>query len=256
MKLKEIVWYLKRPNLYPHFRKEFMRKLLGRKHSPLNQTKAEGTAWCEENSVSAAEAMRQLTGEAPSRRFTDEFAERLKTARGVAEACPAKMGGPGDLDMLYQIAEHLQADKVLETGVAYGWSSLALLSSLSNRPAARLVSNDMPYLLRDNDEYVGCVVPDALRDQWTLLRYADRQGVPKALDELGSLDLCHYDSDKGYEGRLWAYDLIWNRLRDGGYLISDDIGDNVAFRDYCQQIGKQPVIFFSGNKYVGVLIKG
>ena len=51
--------------------------------------------------------------------------------------------------------------RVIETGVAYGWSSLALLLSLKNRNGL-LVSTDLPYAGLDNDPYVGCVVPDEL----------------------------------------------------------------------------------------------
>ena len=119
--------------------------------------------------------------------------------------------------------------------MAFGWSSLALLLSLRNRPAARLASVDMPYPKINNDAYVGCIVPEDLRTRWTLLRYADREGLPKALQLLGALDLCHYDSDKRYRSRMWAYPLLWNALRPGGLLLSDDIGDNVAFRDCCKQ---------------------
>jgi predicted O-methyltransferase YrrM len=165
------------------------------------------------------------------------------------------MGGAGDLNLIYWLAQYTDAKRIVETGVAYGWSSLAFLLATQERADSRLVSVDMPYPKVNNDQYVGCVVPEALRARWTLLRYADREGLPMALRLLGGIDLCHYDSDKRYRSRMWAYPRLWRALRPGGLLISDDIGDNVAFRDYCQQCAAQPTVIAINNKFVGVLVK-
>ena len=165
------------------------------------------------------------------------------------------MGGPGDIALLYHLAEHLQAQRVIETGVAYGWSSLALLLSLQNRPAARLISTDRPYIKRNNDHYVGCVVSTNLRNQWQLINNSDRRALPEAIQALAPLDLCHYDSDKSYKGRLWAYPLLWTAIRPGGIFVSDDIGDNLAFRDFCDHIQREPIIIQHGDDYIGLLVK-
>ena len=148
---------------------------------------------------------------------------------------------------------------MVETGVAYGWSSLAILSGLASSKG-RLISTDMPYLQMGNDKYVGCVVPEDLKAHWKIIRRADRQGLPVALEELGTLDMCHYDSDKTYAGRMWAYELLWNALRPGGYFVSDDIDDNLAFADFSEEKSLVPVVVRPDNpnqstKYVGVLIK-
>ena len=79
----------------------------------------------------------------------------------AVERCPVKMGAPADLELLYYMARHVDARRVIETGVAYGWSSLALLLSISDKLDGILVSTDMPYVLRGGDAYVGCVVPES-----------------------------------------------------------------------------------------------
>ena len=166
-----------------------------------------------------------------------------------------KMGGPGNMDLLYNCAEHISAKAVLETGVAYGWSSLATLLSLKNRGSTLLASVDMPYVGLDNESHVGCVIPSALKSNWWLIRRPDRQGIPIALRQLHMLDMCHYDSDKSYDGRMWAYPILWNALRTGGIFISDDIGDNLAFRDFADAICVEPTVIKFDDKYVGVLLK-
>jgi predicted O-methyltransferase YrrM len=183
------------------------------------------------------------------------FPEIFAVARHQAAACPVPMGGAGDLDLIYWLAESSAAARVVETGVAYGWSSLAFLLSLRSRPGSKLISTDMPYPNLNNDRYVGCAVPAELRSQWRILRYADRQALPRALKELGTIDMCHYDSDKSYEGRMWAYPILWRALKRRGFLISDDIADNIAFREFADSIAVDPIVVNLGGKYIGVLAK-
>ena len=73
-------------------------------------------------------------------------------------------------------------------------------------------------------------------------------------------DLCHYDSDKSYVGRMWAYGLLWEALEPGGFFVSDDIGDNDAFRVFAGSVAAEPIVvepgsYDTGAKYVGVLRK-
>jgi predicted O-methyltransferase YrrM len=251
--LESILWYLARPRLYPQLVQVVLRRIVG--PDPRDNTRAEAKAWCERQAVSTEEALRILTGAQSLPQVTDLHAGTFAQAEEAARNCPVRMGGPGDLTLLYHLAEHCKATSIVETGVAYGWSSLALLLSLQNRSDGRLISTDMPYRNRNNDAYVGCVVPADLRRNWTIIRMADRQALPKALAQLRQLDLCHYDSDKSYAGRMWAYPRLWQAIRAGGFFISDDIGDNKAFADFCTENGLKPVIVRKDNKFIGIIAK-
>jgi len=253
-RVKSLLWYLKRPRLYPQFVRNVRSRLLRRDLTP--DTRREAEAWCEQRVVDLSEALARITGSSAAGSVRDEFGPVFARAERTAAECPVEMGGPANLDLLYRIAEHLQARSVIETGVAYGWSSLALLLSLAKRGGSLLISTDMPYTNRNNDRYVGCVVPDELRPHWQIIRRADRDGLPAALKKLPSLDMCHYDSDKSYAGRMWAYPRLFGALRPGGCFISDDVADNLAFRDFCRHVETEPVVLRGPMKYVGVLIKG
>jgi hypothetical protein len=113
----------------------------------------------------------------------------------------------------------------------------------------------MPYPGLDNDRFVGCVVPERLRAMWKIVRSADRKALPEALAEISTIDLCHYDSDKSYAGRRWAYGLLWNALRPGGIFMSDDIGDNMAFHDFCLSVRLDPIVVRYDDKYCGMIVK-
>jgi predicted O-methyltransferase YrrM len=186
-----------------------------------------------------------------------DFAERFPDEFAAAQSrcgTPLLKSGPGYLDVIYSVAEAIDARRVIETGVAYGWSSLALLLSLKHRPGSHLSSVDRPYPGL-NQDIVGLAVPERLRPGWTLYRESDRRGVPMALLEQPEIDLCHYDSDKTYSGHLRTLPLLWTALRSGGVLICDDAGDNAGFLDFSRSVGVGPVVVKRKSKHVGILRK-
>lgn len=251
--------YAHRPILWPALARNVVNKLSGKIPDSEEQArrKAEAVAWCAPRAVGPDEALRALGLPAPVRRIEDEHRNTLRTARECVAAVPVKMGGGGAMDFLYTLCESLSARRVVETGVAYGWSSLAILLSLNARPGARLYSVDLPYFERHNDRWVGAAVPDALKGRWSLYRMADRQGLPRALREAGGpIDLAHYDSDKSPEGRAFALPRLWANLREGGILVCDDIQDNLAFARFCEHIGRTPIVLRKqGSDYVGIVKK-
>ena len=73
------------------------------------------------------------------------LASLLLQSQKLARKSMIKMGGPGDLDLLFDTVRLTNATKVIETGVAYGWSSLAILHAMSLNKNGALISVDMPY---------------------------------------------------------------------------------------------------------------
>ena len=250
-------WYLKNPRYYKEFlgqiSKGIKQKLLYSHDPKLQQELAR--QWCDERALNTTEAVVKIMGYPYLKPFEDKFKKVMSEARICEAHCPVKMGGAGNLNILYYAAEKIKAIKVIETGVAYGWSSLALLISVSRRKDSKLISIDKPYPGMGNEKYVGCVVPKELLSHWELLRETDNTGVPKGIAKLGTIDLCHYDSDKSYEGRMKTYPLLWKALHSGGIFISDDIADNMGFHDFCQKVNQEPIIIKQDSHYVGVLLK-
>jgi hypothetical protein len=164
------------------------------------------------------------------------------------------LAGSSDLRLAYSAAVGMDARDILETGVALGWSSLAFLAAVL-RTKGRLVSVDRPYPLLIGTSWVGAAVPDEITDRWTLLRYADRRGIPKALQLSKGYDLIHYDSDKTEEGRDWAYPLLWNALRPGGLLISDDVGDNESWIRFCKAADVPSIVVRRERAFSGLARK-
>lgn len=253
-KIKTLAWFAQRPTYWRHAAALMERKFQHDHDAPL--PRAAATRWAADRVVSVAEALAVvgLLDEGTAVPMLSKDA--LEQANLRARQSTFEMGGAGDLELLHAATVLSQAHKVIETGVAYGWSSLAILSGMGGRENARLVSVDMPYPKMDNDPFVGVVVPDELRQYWSLIREPDRQGVEKAIRQMdGSVDLIHYDSDKSYQGRKYAYPLLWAALRPGGVFISDDIEDNLAFSEFVAQHGTPFAVTQCESKYIGITRK-
>lgn len=253
-KLKTLSWFAKRPRYWRHAVALIKRKFEV-DHNAAAQ-RAAAIRWASERAVSVAEALAviglQRDG-SPIPRLNEHVLER---ARMRAQHSTCEMGGAGDLGLLYAATVLSKAEKAIETGVAYGWSSLAILTGMAERQRPHLVSVDMPYPKMANDPFVGIVVPEELRSSWSLIREPDRRGIERAIAQLGSsVDLVHYDSDKSYQGRQYGYPLLWAALRGGGVFISDDIEDDLAFKEFMEERGTPFAITQCEERYIGITRK-
>jgi len=250
--LKTLMWFLRKgPKFYAT-----MISILCRKFKPVRDSleivEIE-KKWCEKNLISYEECMSKLGFRLINKEpFSSDHVNEVKRKLGISKS---NFGGQGHVFLLYSVCENLDAVKVLETGVAYGWSSYAILSSVSKR-SGKLISVDMPMVRQIDYHLIGVAVNEDLKGNWELLREPDRHGLNKAIKKHNySYDLAHYDSDKAYYGRKWSQPLIWKYLRKGGIFISDDIEDNSAFREFVTSNNLDFSVLKFEGKYVGVIRK-
>ena len=168
------------------------------------------------------------------------------------------LGGGGAIDILYFFTRLVKPHRVLETGVAAGWSSFAFLLAMERNKTGVLLSSDLPYFRIANPErYIGILVPDRYRsDNWQLELKGDQFNLPKLLDISKKLELVHYDSDKRKASRLAFLNTIEEFLADDAIVIMDDIQNNLAFREYVENMGLSYNVVKSEEKFVGVILKG
>jgi predicted O-methyltransferase YrrM len=252
--LKTGWWFLQRPSFWPHAFTLALRKVAPQRDTPEERELA--SRWASERAVGTEAALKAVGLEVPAAGAPRLAQELRSEATQLADTARVRMGGPGDIDLLYAATLLSGAKRIVETGVAYGWSSLALLAALDVVRDGRLVSVDMPYPKMNNEQWVGVAVPQRLRHRWVLVRQPDRFGLRRAIAlHGGTIDLCHYDSDKSRGGRKYGYDLMWQALRPGGIFISDDIQDNLAFREFMEARGVPFAVTEYQGKYVGVARK-
>lgn len=132
---------------------------------------------------------------------------------------------------LYAVVRSLQPSVVVETGVHYGHSTAYILAALSRNGHGHLHSVD-PVAASScpgDTEEPGWLVPETLRDDWTLHVGRSQRVLPELLPELGSVDLFLHDSDHSAPCMLFEFELAWEWLSERGLLVSDDIHWNDAF---------------------------
>ncbi len=250
-KVSIIIWFVLRPKYYLHFLFLILRKFLLKHDTIENRQKA--SEWAAKNAISYNEVFQklELKGE-----LVGLDNKTIREGLKLQARSSVKMGGSGHIHLLYDCVRLLKASKVIETGVAYGWSSLAILKGFENKENCKLYSVDMPYPTKNNENDVGIVVPEYLKKNWILIRKPDRPGIINAIKIAQQpIDLCHYDSDKSWWGRHYAYPILWKSLKPGGIFISDDIQDNLYFSNFVNNnLLKFAIVEFNG-KFVGLIRK-
>lgn len=165
-------------------------------------------------------------------------------------------GGGGNCLLLYFLIRKFKLLNIVETGVAAGWSSLAILRALKKNGNGQLYSSDFPYFRLENPEkYIGYLAQgESNKNDWILDIRGDDVALPKIINQMGNkkIDLFHYDSDKSYSGRSNALKLIGSKLSFKTIIIFDDIQNNLHFKDYVEKNKLNfHVIEFDG-KFVGI----
>jgi predicted O-methyltransferase YrrM len=167
------------------------------------------------------------------------------------------VGGAGHIRALYFLTRWLRPERAVETGVSAGWSSAAVLQALECNGGGRLWSSDLNYARRgigDFGAYNGIMVNEGLRHRWTLHTDGDRANLPAILGDLdGEIQLFHYDSDKSYEGREWAFGQVIPRLSQDAVVVVDDIDDNDHFIDLVRRLGWAHRVYPKDHKFIGLL---
>lgn len=218
---------------------ELGRKLLHRLRGSLTSfDQAEDLRWREAHSRSSADFAQVVE---PVLWEEAQAFERALRARGkaVLAEVPVSFGTGGAFAFLYWLVRLTKPEIVVETGVAAGWTSTAVLAAMARNDHGHLYSSDFPYFRQaDAERYIGVLVEQDLRDRWTLSTAGDAATLPRLAAELPAIDLVHYDSDKSVNGRNFGVPLLHRKVGAGGLVIVDDIANDGWFRSYVEG-GKQ-----------------
>lgn len=195
-----------------------------RRHAP-------ASAWVQREAKDVAALVTRLDADlwSQSQRFAAAFEQE---AGRRLETVGLSLGGGGHYPLLHFLTRLCKPTVVVETGVAAGWSSVAILEALESNQHGTLHSSDFPYFrLPDPEKLIGILVEDRLRARWHLYVRGDQQNLPEIMAELDRVDLFHYDSDKSVRGRRRALDQVLPKLSPSSLVIMDDVQDNFHFRD-------------------------
>ena len=240
-----------RNTLRPGYFRVMSDKLLARLEK---DERTEARAWATARAVKPSDLCQPLDSVLWSEalQWASEF--RPRSEQELREA-GASMGGGAAIELLYFLTRYLGATTVVETGVAAGWSSTAILAALErNGDGGTLYSSDLPYFrLRNPHEHIGVLVPQALRERWHLFTDGDRRNLRRIIRQVDGIELFSYDSDKSRRGRRLAMESAVPLLAPEGVIVMDDIQDNLFFRDYASMQSRPFAVLSQGNKFVGLI---
>ena len=179
--------------------------------------------------------------------------------------------GDYEVALLYIIIRLLRPSVVVETGVASGRSSAAILQALSDNNKGFLYSIDLNQKFNGKpEEYItdtgrtefrgfipkqkepGWLIPDELKNRWRLILADSKIELPKLVSELKEIDIFYHDSDHSYENMIFEFRTVWPRIVRGGAIISDDIKWNNAFNDFLKEVKSNQN---SSQEGTGIVIK-
>lgn len=154
---------------------------------------------------------------------------------------------------LYATIRKLRPEKVVETGVCNGTSSLAILLALEENEKGELYSIDLPFKAEESlkefrdktfdgyggaaipsDKEPGWIIPENLRENWELKIGKSQKKLPRLLENLGKIDVFIHDSEHSFACMAFEYEMAWTYLKENGHIISDDINWNNAFEEFAK----------------------
>jgi hypothetical protein len=97
------------------------------------------------------------------------------------------------------------------------------------------------------------VVDDSARQRWTLSLGPDRENLPQIVNNVDSIDMFHYDSDKSYSGREFALSEVRPKLHADSTVIMDDIEDNQFFKNFVTENKVEHYVVRPNRKAVGII---
>jgi len=153
---------------------------------------------------------------------------------------------------LYWTVRVLQPRRVVESGVANGRSTRAILLAMKRNGEGELHSFDI-----SND--VGAAVEDELRSRWilhVLPRRRRAQAFQREVSNLTPIDLFLHDSEHTYRWQTMEFRVAWAELRGGGLLASDDVDASFAFQDFARSERVKGFHIVTGRRVFGCIKKG
>ena len=159
---------------------------------------------------------------------------------------------------LYAVLRKVRPEVVVETGVANGFSTAFSLLALNVNGVGHLHSVDLPREVgRDYGPGTfyegegragippgsepGWLIPQELKERWTLILGRSQEELPPLLGRLGTVDIFMHDSEHSFECMWFEFNAAWPALRPGGVLVSDDVNSTEAFGRFAAEEGRDPV---------------
>ena len=157
---------------------------------------------------------------------------------------------------LYLLCKITKPEQVVETGVAYGLSTMYVLQALEENKKGSLHSIDGVFSPWQTKEMIGTAIPSNLKNRWNFHFGSSTKNLNNVLSSMSSVDIFLHDSLHTYKNMMFEFEMAWPYISSGGFLISDDVGDNNAFYDFCTKLNLDFITLKQkSGTYLGIIKK-
>lgn len=263
-----IIWYFFNLKYLPEFY-DLIKHILCYKFNLNNyrikfdDSKKKSMTWSQKNSQTLSFVLENLFFNSQVENFYDLKKKQISILLKDFNSMKPKLGGAGDLDLLYNIIINHKPKNIAELGVAYGWSTYAILEGINkNKNNSNFNSFDMPYPYLGSSKNIARAIKltDVNSARWNLYVCSNRLALKIIKEKKLKLDLIFYDSEKKYNNKLSSLKQLWKHLdTKTGIMIVDDINDNLAFHDFVNYYNIDFFIIKTKNnnndKFTGIVSK-
>ncbi len=136
--------------------------------------------------------------------------------------------------LCYVLCRALQPNTVVETGVAYGVTSAAILAALHKNRKGELHSVDLPPIAdRAFGTHIGIMVPPGYRDRWHLHVGASKRILPALLaTSVPLVDMFVHDSANISKIQTMEMAAVWPHMPSSCAMVVNAIQGKTAFVEF------------------------
>jgi len=189
----------------------------------------------------------------------DVFFEGLKDKKYPSPDKPYPIDysiNPNTRRFLYILCRILKPKNIIETGVAYGLSSLYILKALDTNNSGMLYSIDSVFRPWQNENMIGKIIPDNLKNKWKLNLGKSSEKLYEIFNQINDIDIFIHDSLHTYKNMIFEFECAEKNLKNNGIIISDDVLGNDAFYNFSNEKKlKSYLINVKNDSGLGIITK-
>ena len=154
--------------------------------------------------------------------------------------------------LLYTLVRWRRPQRVLETGIARGFSTFALLSAVKANGAGTVHSCDV-------DPAAGEFVTEDLQSRWVRHVIDGREAgksFSSVIEEMDSVDFFFHDSNHRKQWMEFEFRTVLPKMSRGGILGSDDVDLNRAFLGILPTCSKSVIVLDARKASAFAVLRG
>tara|TARA_B110000014_G_scaffold71871_1_gene49039 strand:- start:1552 stop:2352 length:801 start_codon:yes stop_codon:yes gene_type:complete len=168
-------------------------------------------------------------------KYVDLFFKKLENKKYPSSEKPYPIDYSINSDsrkFLYILCRILKPKNIIETGVAYGVSSIYILKALEKNQLGTLHSIDSVFRPWQNKEMIGAIIPNDLKSRWNFVLGKTSEKLEQVFNKVDNVDIFIHDSLHTYKNMIFEFQCAEKNLKKGGIILSDDVLGNDSFFDF------------------------